>query len=39
MFLVTVFFVTVELTNVTSQNYVININDPWKYDFIGHPLQ
>jgi len=24
-------FVTVELTNVTSQDYVININDPWKH--------
>jgi len=23
-------FVTLELTNVTSQDYVININDPWK---------
>jgi len=23
-------FVTVELTNVTSQDYVININDMWK---------
>ena len=31
-------FVALELTNVTSHDYVININDPWKpSDFIGHP--
>jgi len=24
-------FFTLELTNVTSQNYVTNIDDPWKY--------
>jgi len=24
-------FVTAELANVTSQDYVININDVWKY--------
>jgi len=24
-------FVTVELTNVTSHDYVININNSWKY--------
>jgi len=23
-------FVTIESTNVTSQDYVISINDPWK---------
>ena len=23
-------FVTLELTNITSQDYVIKINDPWK---------
>jgi len=23
-------FVTIEVTNVTSQYYVINFNDPWK---------
>jgi len=32
--------VTVELTYVTSQDYVININDPRNTnDFIGHPLR
>ena len=33
--------VAVELTKVTSQDYVININDMWKYstsDFIDLPL-
>jgi len=24
-------FVTLELTNMTSQDYIINITDPWKY--------
>jgi len=24
-------FAKPELTNVTSQDYVINVNDPWKY--------
>jgi len=24
-------FFTIELTHVTSQDYFININDPWKY--------
>jgi len=28
-------FVTLELTNVTLQDYVKNINDPWKYQWLN----
>jgi len=32
--------VLLQLTDMTSQDYVINNNDMWKYysDFIDHPL-